>query len=64
MCHLILDEMNSAVNLSGRPFVPKKSLGTALQLWANSTFTTLAVYIALLFFIFLKVDIFILLLNN
>lgn len=64
LCHLVLDELNSSVNLSGRSFMPKKSLGTALQLWANSTITTLMVYLTLLFFIILKIDILILLLNN
>ena len=31
LCHLILDELNSAVNLGGMPFVPNKSLGSALK---------------------------------
>ena len=30
--HLVLDESNSIVNLSGIPFIPKKSLGTALKI--------------------------------
>jgi len=32
LSHLVLDEMNSIVNLSGIPFIPKKSLGTALKI--------------------------------
>ena len=31
LCHLVLDELNSAVNLGGMPFVPNKSLGSALK---------------------------------
>ena len=33
LSHLILDELNSFVNLEGVPFVPKKSLGSALKLF-------------------------------
>ena len=36
LSHLILDEMNSFINLSGIPFVPKKSLGTALKISTKS----------------------------
>ena len=64
LCHLVLDELNSAVNLSGVPFIPKKSLGTALQLWSSSLITTLGVYGALLFFVALKYDIFLQVLSN
>ena len=32
LSHLVLDEINSVVNLSGIPFIPKKSLGTALKI--------------------------------
>jgi hypothetical protein len=34
--HLILDEMNSLVNLSGIPFIPKRSLGSALKIFSKS----------------------------
>jgi hypothetical protein len=34
--HLVLDESNSIVNLSGIPFIPKKSLGTALKISTSS----------------------------
>jgi len=36
LSHLILDELNSIVNLSGIPFIPKKSLGTALKISTKS----------------------------
>ena len=57
LCHLVLDELNSTVNHSGVPFMPKKSLGTALKLWSSSLLTTLVVYCALLIFAVLKFDI-------
>jgi len=58
LCHLVLDELNSAVNISGVPFIPKKSLGTALQLWSSSLFTSLSVYGVLVVLVALKLDIF------
>jgi len=58
LCHLVLDELNSAVNISGVPFIPKKSLGTALQFWSNSLFTTLSVYGVLVVLVALKFDTF------
>ena len=57
LCHLILDELNSTVNLSGVPFVPKKSLGTALQLWANSTITSTLIYLILIILLVLNFNI-------
>ena len=51
LSHLILDEINSAVNLSGIPFKPKKSLGTALKLTGGSRMTTTAIYLALALFV-------------
>ena len=56
--HLVLDELNSAVNISGVPFIPKKSLGSALQLWSSSLFTTLGVYGVLVVLVVLKHNIF------
>ena len=47
LCHLILDEMNSVVNLEGIPFIPKKSLGTALKLYSSHWKITLLVYLAI-----------------
>ena len=36
LCHLILDELNSAVNLGGIPFIPNKSIGTAVKLYSKN----------------------------
>ena len=52
LCHLILDELNSAVNLSGIPFIPKRSLGSALKLTTKSTIPTVTMYLILIFLIF------------
>lgn len=46
--HLILDEIHSEVNFDGVPFVAKKSLGTALKLFSNSTAVTLSTYFVLI----------------
>lgn len=56
VCHLVLDELNSAVNLSGIPFLPKKSLGTALKFWSKSKFASISIYGVLLFLLFLNID--------
>ena len=48
LSHLILDEMNSLVNLEGVPFIPKKSLGSALKLFSSQWEITLIVYIAVI----------------
>ena len=56
LSHLILDEINSTVNLSGIPFKPKKSLGTALSLTGGSKMTTTAIYVALVLFLVMNVD--------
>ena len=48
LSHLILDEMNSLVNLEGVPFIPKKSLGSALKLFSSQWKITLIVYIAVI----------------
>ena len=47
LCHLLLDELNSAVNLDGKPFRPKKSLGTAMKLTASTSLTTAFMYMTL-----------------
>jgi hypothetical protein len=50
--HLVLDESNSIVNLSGIPFVPKKSLGTALKISSSSlraNILTLTIILILLY---------------
>jgi membrane-bound metal-dependent hydrolase YbcI (DUF457 family) len=54
LCHLILDELNSAVNLSGTPFIPKKSLGSALKLTVQSRILTIFMYIVLLLLVFVN----------
>jgi len=52
LCHLILDELNSVVNLGGLPFIPNKSIGTALKLYSKNWKISLAIYIALGFLLF------------
>lgn len=42
--HLILDEIWAGVNLSGIPFIPKRSLGTATKLFSDSAFMNVATY--------------------
>ena len=56
LSHLVLDEINSTVNLSGIPFKPKKSLGTALSLTGGSKLTTTAIYVALVLFLVMNAD--------
>ena len=56
LSHLVLDEINSTVNLSGIPFKPNKSLGTALSLTGGSKMTTTAIYVALVLFLVMNVD--------
>ena len=46
LCHLILDELYSIVNLGGMPFIPKKSIGTALKFYSKNWKISLAVYVA------------------
>lgn len=47
--HLILDELYAAVNFHGTPFVPNKSLGSALKLYSNDTLVNLMVFGSILF---------------
>ncbi|MDC1295705.1 metal-dependent hydrolase [Myxococcota bacterium] len=56
LSHLVLDEINSTVNLSGIPFKPKKSLGTALKLTGGSKITTTAIYVALVLLLVMNID--------
>jgi membrane-bound metal-dependent hydrolase YbcI (DUF457 family) len=56
LSHLVLDEINSTVNLSGIPFKPKKSLGTALKLTGGSKMTTTAIYVVLVLFLVMNAD--------
>lgn len=45
--HLVLDELHSLVDLEGIPFIPKKSLGTALKLFSDSKGVNMATYAVL-----------------
>ena len=45
--HLILDEVHSAVNFHGTPFIPNKALGSALKFTSGSASVTTLVYMAL-----------------
>jgi hypothetical protein len=47
LTHLVLDEFHSEVNFDGIPFVPKKSLGTALKLFSGSWVVNLFIYLLL-----------------
>ena len=44
LCHLILDELYSIVNLGGMPFIPKKSIGTALKFYSKNWKINLGIY--------------------
>jgi membrane-bound metal-dependent hydrolase YbcI (DUF457 family) len=44
LCHLILDELNSTVNLGGIPFIPNKSIGTAVKIYSKNWKISLGVY--------------------
>lgn len=47
--HLLLDEVYATVNFHGIPFVPNKSLGSALKLFSKSRSINTLVYSALIF---------------
>jgi hypothetical protein len=49
LSHLILDELNSVVNLKGIPFVPNKASGSALKFYSNNHIVTLGVYFLVIF---------------
>ena len=44
LCHLVLDELNSVVNLGGMPFIPNKSLGTALKFVSKNKLLNVILY--------------------
>ncbi len=48
--HLLLDELKSATALNGAFLRPSRSLGSAFKLTADSTFSTIAIYLILLYF--------------
>ena len=54
LTHLLLDEFISFTNFSGRPFRPKKSLGSALEIISNSKFATLLAYSILAILVYLN----------
>ncbi|UTC24703.1 metal-dependent hydrolase [Candidatus Comchoanobacter bicostacola] len=54
LCHLVLDELNSAVNLSGKLFRPKKSLGSALKLTASTALSTAVMYMVLSYLLYIN----------
>lgn len=47
--HLVLDELYAAVNFHGTPFIPNKSLGSALKLVSDDTSIDVFLYGAILF---------------
>jgi len=49
MIHLILDEIWAAVNFHGTPFVPNKTLGSALKFFSKSSPVNVFVYLAIMF---------------
>lgn len=56
LCHLILDEMNSMVNLEGIPFIPKGSIGTALKIYSSNMYVNIFTYVLLFFLLYLHWD--------
>jgi len=52
LCHLILDELYSIVNLGGIPFIPKKSIGTALKFYSKNWKITFGVYVLISWLLF------------
>ena len=51
LSHLILDEMNSIVNLEGMPFIPKRSLGTALKFYSNEWKVSVFIYLTITYLV-------------
>lgn len=45
--HLVLDEIHAENTLSGNPFIPRRSLGTAFKFFSSSKPTTLFTYLLL-----------------
>ncbi|MDH3347130.1 MAG: metal-dependent hydrolase [Desulfobulbaceae bacterium] len=54
LSHLILDELNSAMNFEGILIVPKSSLGTALKFFSTSRPVTVTAYFILTALIYLN----------
>ena len=59
LSHLLLDEMNSIVNLEGVPFFPKKSLGSALKLFSKNKIVNSLVYLAVIVLLWSNLGIFV-----
>jgi hypothetical protein len=53
--HLVLDELHSGVSSEGIPFIPKKSLGTALKLFSDSQLVNVATYGVLLMLVYVAI---------
>ena len=53
LSHLILDEIHSLVDLEGIPFIPKRSLGTALKFVSSSAAVTTSTYTILAALVYL-----------
>jgi hypothetical protein len=53
LSHLVLDEVVSDVNLDGNPFHAKRSLGTALKLFSNSTRVNIITYLILFVLVYM-----------
>jgi membrane-bound metal-dependent hydrolase YbcI (DUF457 family) len=58
LCHLVLDELNSAINMDGTTFKPKKSLGTALKLYSANKVITVIIYLAIIILVLINDDLF------
>jgi membrane-bound metal-dependent hydrolase YbcI (DUF457 family) len=54
--HLTLDEIWAAVNFHGMPFIPNKTLGSALKIFSSSMFLNAVVYGAIAFLLAGNID--------
>lgn len=50
--HLILDELHAELNMDGKPFLARRSLGTAMKLFSHSKRVTLFTYLLLAFLLY------------
>ena len=64
LCHLVLDEMNSVVNLQGIPFIPNKALGSALKLFSTSLVFSFSLYLMILILILMHYNTIVVFLNS
>jgi len=49
LSHLVLDETHSELNMNGKPFVVRRSLGTAMKLFSNQKGINIFTYVVLAF---------------